>query len=85
MLTMVDIARASDRVYAPRCDRAFAPCGRRATAGEALRLPCRALPCGDAMSPLLAVEDLSVTFARSGLLSRLINPFRCRASTSSMA
>ena len=27
------------------------------------------------MSPLLAVEDLSVTFARNGLLSRLINPF----------
>lgn len=27
------------------------------------------------MSPLLAVEDLSVTFARNGLFSRLINPF----------
>ncbi|CCV12205.1 ABC transporter ATP-binding protein [Mesorhizobium sp. STM 4661] len=27
------------------------------------------------MSPLLAVEDLSVSFARGGLLNRLINPF----------
>lgn len=27
------------------------------------------------MSPLLAIDDLSVTFARSGSLSRLINPF----------
>src|SRR5262245_26768312 len=26
------------------------------------------------MSPLLAVEDLSVTFARGGLIDRLINP-----------
>ena len=63
-----------------RLRAALRPClravpARRAAAGEARRRPCRALPCGDAMSPLLAVEDLSVSFARGGLLNRLLNPF----------
>ena len=66
------IAPPAGCVYAPAATAPSRRAGTTAPASVPLSAgPWRPMPRGARMNPLLAVEDLSVTFARGGLISRL--------------